>query len=365
MALENDSIWNNPAIRGESGTFQYPEPHGYSKDPPGINNTANYTDSEDADEIQWAASELYVSTKRETYKTYFDNHLVTGMCYGSGWSRVTNLANFAYAMAFRDQPDPTHSTLINSIRAFADVYLDILRNKGFGTCLRPEDYYWGSNILTGHYAYSFILAYELLGDIAYRNAALSLVNYLFGANSLNKVFLTGLGENRVDNIFHLPSRFDGVDEVVPGLIPGGPNQYPEEWDLPHSDLISNENPPPAKCYIDSKYSYASNETSVNENSIWAFVTGYFYKHPQTPVLHQTRHSSNTSIGFYPNPASSEIIMQAAGEYEFRIQDITGRNVFNGALHNEINMDVSAWRPGVYIISIQSDTKSQSASFLVE
>ena len=124
-------------------------------------------------------------------------------------------------------------------------------------------------------------------------------------------------------------------------------------------------PPPAKCYIDSEFSYASNETSVNENSVWAFVTGYFYEHQDTSTVSVTGHHLESSIRLYPNPSSSEINMYLKGKYEYSIMDITGRNIIKGLMNDEMKLDVSDWRPGLYFMSILVDSRTHSLKFLVE
>ncbi|MDC0584817.1 glycoside hydrolase family 9 protein, partial [Bacteroidales bacterium] len=275
-ALNTPSIWNSPIIKGRSGIVLYPEQHGYSVDPPGIRHTANYVDTVDADEIYWASAELFIATQKEEYRSYFESNLITNMWYPSGWRDVANFGNLSYVLAYKNSSDPTVKKVKAAINDFAQTYESKIKSTGFGICLSANEYHWGSNRVVGSYAYSFVMAYEIFGDNKYKNASLSLLNYLLGANSLNQTFISGIGHKPVANIYHLPSRFDGVDEVVPGLVPGGPNKTPSSHDAPHKNLIATQSPPPAKCYIDHEKSYASNETTTLECAVWAFVTGYFF-----------------------------------------------------------------------------------------
>ena len=275
-ALNEDGIWNNPSILGRDGKLKYPEVNGYSIDPPGINNTAVYTDTDDSDERHWAAGELAISTNKATYHNFFTSGIENGIWYPSLWPSVGNLANFSYARAFKDENNNTMRLLKGYLRAYMDLYMERMRNTGFGTSLSPDDYYWGSNNLAGQFAYTFLMSYDILGNEEYREAALSMLNYILGANSLNQSFISGVGDKPVENVFHLPSWLDGVDEVVPGLIPGGPNQFITSSDIVHAELIQTQNPPPAKCYVDSEFSFSSNEAVILESAVWAYVTGYFY-----------------------------------------------------------------------------------------
>jgi len=259
IALNDDEIWTNPTMNGDDGNLQYPEQNGYSSDPPGINNTAVYEDTDDSDERHWAAGELAIATGEQEYHTYFQNSLANGIWYPSLWPAVANLANFSYALAFKDENNSTVNQLKSDISAYMGIYLDRVETTGFGIALSPADYFWGSNNLAGQFAYTFLISHEITGNEEHKNAALSMLNYLLGANSLNQTFISGVGDRPVENIFHLPSWLDGVEEVVPGLIPGGPNQYITPTDIVHANLINNESPAPAKCYIDSEFSFSSNE----------------------------------------------------------------------------------------------------------
>ena len=277
-ALDDVSIWTNPNIDGAGGTPQYPEEHGYSVDPPGMNMTANYVDTDDSDEIYWAAIELYLTTGDAQYYDYVEDHLNTLIFYPSLWPAVAHMASFSYVMGVSDTSDPLRVALANAITVYADLYVQGQDTTGFGLAMSPGDYYWGSNNVVAQFAYTMILAHEITGEPAHRELAQDHLNYILGANSLNQTFISGVGDQPVIAIFHLPSFHDGIAEVVPGLIPGGPNQFLVPTDVVLAKLITSEDPPPAKCYIDSECSFASNETVILESASWAFVIGYFYNH---------------------------------------------------------------------------------------
>ncbi|MGC9343147.1 MAG: carbohydrate-binding protein [Bacteroidales bacterium] len=46
-----------------------------------------------------------------------------------------------------------------------------------------------------------------------------------GGNPINKVYVTGLGESHVETLLHLDSWFDGIDPMVPGIVPYGLHTY--------------------------------------------------------------------------------------------------------------------------------------------
>ncbi len=275
-ALGMGSIWNAPTINGANGNPQYPEQEGYSIDPPGINFTANYTDTVDTDEMYWAAIELFLSTQESEYYDAISTYSEPFVFYPSLVSEVATMASFSYVMGMKDTNDPISNNLKISIAGYADAYYAIADARGFNVSMSSGDYFWGSNNVVGQFAYTMILAYEITGNVNYKNHALHHLNYIMGSNSLNQSFISDVGDQDVKNIFHLPSFHDNVSQVVPGLIPGGPNFILVPTDQVHADLLTTQNPPPAKSYIDSEFSFASNETTILESAGWGFVTGYFY-----------------------------------------------------------------------------------------
>jgi len=360
IAVNDTAIWNNPVIKGANGKMKYPEAHGYSQDPPGINNTGAYTDTDDADERYWAAEELYITTGKQEYKTYFEKHLVSSMGYAASWISVANIANFSYALAFNVSANATDSTVKAAVQNFVTLFLGKLNETGFGICLAPTDYYWGSNGIVGQYAYSFLLAYKLFGEEKYKTAALSLLNYLLGANALNQTFISGVGKKPVSNIFHLPSKWDGVAEVVPGLLPGGPNQYPSADDVALSNLVKIRKNTPAKCYVDSKNSYSCNEPTIYDGAVWSFVAGFFYN-PVQKTTSVGSHTENT-IHIYPNPCSTELHITGCDLQEYQIISATGNVMLSGKVTNA-TIPIGILQNGAYILKINNRFNSNNIVFL--
>ncbi len=71
------------------------------------------------------------------------------------------------------------------------------------------------------------------------------------------------------------SPHDGIDDPVPGFVPGGPNATPDPGDTALTAFKASESPPPAKCYVDSRWAYSCTEVSVDMMAPLVFLAGYF------------------------------------------------------------------------------------------
>jgi endoglucanase len=115
---------------------------------------------------------------------------------------------------------------------------------------------------------------EILNTQKYTDAALQQLNYILGCNSLNLSFVCGYGAHAVKDPHQSINSYDTLSLAPPGFIPGGPNQYPEDPFL--RTLVSSHHPPPAKCYVDNHWSYASNEVCTCYNSGFIILAGFFF-----------------------------------------------------------------------------------------
>lgn len=243
------------------------------KNPPGT-DTGQYSDGFDGDERFWAATELFLTTGRDTYKKYvlknynYWKSLVSSPAY---WWEVHVLAFISYLYSTRQDKDKQIVEKIkNDLERHANLLLDRIDNNGYKYVLEKEDYIWGSNSVALNYAINLLAASEILNNsqiVNYRQGAMEILHYLFGRNPFSKSYVTGIGQNCVKNIHHRPSVSDDIDAPYPGLLSGGPN-------LKKSDPVLSQlsfDTPPAKCFVDDTGSYASNEIAINWNAPLAYV----------------------------------------------------------------------------------------------
>jgi endoglucanase len=134
---------------------------------------------------------------------------------------------------------------------------------GFGVALTR--YYWGSNGGALALAQYLILGHLLdAGRAHYLEIARDQLHYVMGRNALNHSYVSGVGSRYPRHIHHATFDTDGLDEIYPGLIAGGPNPHLSgDQTLPKYFDAST---PPALCYIDHMDSWASNENCILYNA---------------------------------------------------------------------------------------------------
>jgi endoglucanase len=123
-------------------------------------------------------------------------------------------------------------------------------------------------------------AFDLTGDTAWRDAAVSGVDHVLGRNAINQSFVTGYGarfshnqHNRWFDHQEFPDRFP---PPPPGSLAGGPNSMEATWDpVAQRELGACLDPArPQFCYIDDVGSWSTNEIAVNWNSTLAWASAF-------------------------------------------------------------------------------------------
>ena len=117
-------------------------------------------------------------------------------------------------------------------------------------------------------AIALLVAYELVGDERYFEAAQANLGYVLGRNPVNISFVTGFGKASPMNIHHRISYADGIIEPIPGMMVGGPN-HQDTWDCgadKYDNLARS-----ALSYLDEKCSVSTNEVAINWNASLAYV----------------------------------------------------------------------------------------------
>ncbi|MEL6824528.1 MAG: glycoside hydrolase family 9 protein, partial [Calditrichota bacterium] len=205
---------------------------------------------------------------------FIGNYSQFGLINGEiSWPNVQTLGYLTYMLNdVSGQSQNIKNLIRTSLQNFALGTLTTTANRGMRLSISPGEFVWGSNSVIMNKAILLILAYEEFNDPAYRLAALSQLDYIFGANLHNISFLTGSGELDVQNLHHRPSAADGIPGALPGMLSGGPNEFLGD---PVLQANFTDQTPPALCWIDDVGSYAGNEMAINWNGAIAFVLGYF------------------------------------------------------------------------------------------
>ncbi len=330
---------------------------GYTADPTGINNTGQYLDSDDSDERLWASAELYNATGDTIYKNYFDTHYSqwepNTVVYAGGWLDVHNYAMYTYVFATLEDEE---NSVRDNIRQDILGYMNVIKNRadqtGYGLAMTHNDYYWSSNQVVLNYGSDLLLGYLLFDDNDYLALAQNHLNYVLGANSLNLSFTSGIGENHVKDILQACSPRDGIVEVIPGFVTGGPNQWPDTWDIPLQNYVSSNNiTAPAKHFYDHSGSYSSNEVVLSVSGPMVLLTGYFYQ--KESVVNAIDIDKSSGYKVYPNPSDGicQVDLDPERQVEIKVTDIEGRLLCSKTLKTGDVIDIQNHPSGLYFLEI--------------
>lgn len=224
--------------------------------------TGEYGDNNDDDEFRWAAAELYVTTREDSFVVAVNP--ITNNPSVPDWRSVGTLG--LYSMAHHRQNLTAAidtSALKNILIQFADEIKRELSNSAYHVML--TQFPWGSNAVAANQSMAVLQAFKLTGNSDYLNAATENLDYLLGRNATTYCFVSDIGDKPPMNFHHRQSEADDVVEPIPGLLAGGPNPSQQD-NCPGypSDL-------PARSYIDDWCSYASNEICINWNAPLVYV----------------------------------------------------------------------------------------------
>ena len=233
-------------------------------DQPADVTTGEYGDDVLSDEFQWAATELFVTTRRDSFYTFINLPSITATV--PSWRNVSTLSLISLARHHHLLPAGERSRakkkLLDLAGRLLATYRDSPYKMPFGGA--ASDFVWGSNGLAANQGVVLLASYYLTEDKHYLSAAMANMDYLLGRNPLNYCFVTGFGKKSPLDPHHRPSFSDHVTAPVPGFLVGGPNPGQQDKCTYPSDL-------PALSYTDDVCSYASNEVAINWNAPLVFL----------------------------------------------------------------------------------------------
>jgi len=243
--------------------------------------TGEYGDTKVTDEFAWAAAELLLATRSDSFATAGNLSTRVGEASAWGWPGGTDVAILGW-ISLLDHPESLtpsasalHSTLkakllgvADSIRAYRDQNAYRVPRGGF---------WWGGNSTFANNGMLLWEAWRLSGDTTYRTASLDVLDYLLGRNATGYSFVTGIGGKTPMNPHHRPSGADGVPAPVPGFLVGGANGGQED-----KSQCTYPTTLPARSYVDNQNCYAVNEVAINWNAPLAYLAGVWSATLDTP-----------------------------------------------------------------------------------
>ena len=246
--------------------------------------TGAYGDFSADDEFFWAASSLYLATKKAEYledvKQYFPESFKL-----MSWGYVAPLGIFNWLqyekrmLAYKPfwgkdlfgKPyciTAEEQEIIDSCKAMLLEYCDATILDVEGSCFnnsygnKPDEFLWGCSSSFCDQAICFLYAYEVTGDEKYLVNAHRNVNYILGQNATGYCYVTGFGTKSPMFPHSRLCHSDGVEAPIPGLLVGGPN--PDQNDI--IEVKKYDSDYPDESYMDIMPSYASNEIAINWNA---------------------------------------------------------------------------------------------------
>lgn len=253
---------NNPEI----------QPSGGFKNPSDVKG-GEYSDINDKDVRLWAAVELYKMTGNE--KKYLDffvenyRELLVTELPPLSWKKFHSLTLSTFLnTSLPGEYKKHHEIILDKLKTEGNVLIKKYGENNYRTLLDPDEYYWGSASVNLGYAYLLIQLHRHTGAAKYYKTALDQLHYTLGRNPFNQTFLTGIGSRPVQSPYHQFSMESDVQDPVPGMMVGGPNNHLHLREKKISKF-------PGKNYQDNENNYLVNEVAINFTAIFAYVAGYF------------------------------------------------------------------------------------------
>lgn len=228
--------------------------------------TGSYRDDHVEDELFFAAAELLACARAfgeapdPRAQAIADQALAEPMYPGLGWAGVAGYGYFTLGNALGDTR--AKAILLDG----AEKILALGAQDGYG-CSMGTRYPWGSNMNVANHGMLLLMCDHLQPDARFRAAAKAQLDVLLGVNGMNFCYVSGFGMQSMRNPHHRPSQ--AVGHAVPGMLAGGPNMHIQ--DAYAREKLAGQ--PPALCYVDHHYSYATNEIAIYWNSPLIFLLG--------------------------------------------------------------------------------------------
>lgn len=222
------------------------------------------------DEMAWAAAELWITTREDSF---YHAGKFAAQTFDDAPTR-RNVGPLAW-MALLAQPvrlivREDEQIILQKMAQIANRFRDHALNESpYGVPIGggENDFIWGSN---GNLASRGVLLMYMArktGDQSYAAAAIAALDYILGRNATGYCFVTGVGSHSPGDIHHRISRSDGVAAPVPGLMAGGPQNELNRDGCVYPDSL------PATTYLDDFCSFTTNEVTINWNAPLARLCG--------------------------------------------------------------------------------------------
>lgn len=244
------------------------------------NRTYTFTEAELERDIFWAAGAIYRALTLSgedagEYESYIIANCAAAnntncflpnmsLSYNHGGESFLGFFHYLYG---NNNPDARVAEVFSG---FSSWRTGILKNDNWGTAFPDWGYWWGSNKHVAQNAMTLLLGSVILEgeDALPETVAARMENafdYLLGINPLSFSYVSGYGENSVENIY---SKIYSADaRLDPYRVPAG--YFTEGTNYYNNRHLSKFD---GKCYIDSDGEYTTNENTIYGNAAMVFLT---------------------------------------------------------------------------------------------
>ncbi len=336
----------------------------------------------------YAAVSLYKASGNMTYHQHFLQD-VPNLSYVSTNASLTDVNAYAawqYISLPASRPtDPqVVANALSTVEATANFQLlfPALDNRA---CRWGGDFWFPMLIGQGTtpFVAEGVMAYALFRDrnpaqaLAYKTVLHNTADYFLGNNPLNTTWVTGLGENPPQDIFHIDSWLSPSGGVRLGIVPYGPwrRQYfgPYGWwraewaaltTYPDYDLF-----PGHERWFTQRTAPLTAEFTIHQNNLMsAFLFGALLDTNRLVVAVEPFNSGQSEGGLtvFPNPTTGQLFVELdSGEPSFyRIFNALGQQQSVAQLSILQPINLAHLPKGVYWIQVTDQKrKSQTAKFV--
>jgi endoglucanase len=363
-----DSVFADSCLRAAENAWEWAENNpNVSYSNPGAEDgypavtTGGYGDNSFSDEKIWAASELLISTGKDS--VYASDINLYVQFNTPNWRSLATLCLFSLY---------THRETIGFAVDTARVK-DIILSKATGLRdaqlshpyrVTTSNFAWGSNSIVANESIMLLHAFRISQEQSFLNAALSCYDYILGRNATEYCFITEFGTKASRNVHHRVSEADALPGSVPGFLAGGPNgNAGTECSTAYPSYA-------AKAYKDETCSYTTNEIAINwqapmtylahaiplEYNTWLESLPTNFAMPSVSSVELTRVQTNSSFSVFSN--TEWHLLSDDTWYEFSEDTIIG-SAFINLIVTEQN-ETESVRSGEFYVLIGTDTVSTIA-----
>lgn len=244
--------------------------------------SGGYGDPELADELYWAAAELYATTGDAEYEKalrasplFLASPTAGAKPTGDiSWGSVGALGTLTLALTPNKLKPAEVAQARANLTASAAKYLADDIGQGYALPYAAPGYPWGSNASILNRVLVLGAAYDFSGEVAYRIGAVDAMDYVLGRNPLDRSYVTGFGARPMRHPHH---RFwaHQADPAYPeppaGVLSGGPNSTSMGDDVAKTMKGQCK---PQTCWRDDYRAFTQNEVAINWNAPLAWAAAF-------------------------------------------------------------------------------------------